>query len=74
MLYLSGVPFSQLGLPALGELPPSRYAEAVMKKTPIIAVSVASLATGLYWLIKRRDLNLAEAEIQVPKNEDRHDH
>ena len=74
MLYLSGVPFSQLDLPALGELPPSRYAEAVMKKTPIIAVSVASLATGLYWLIKRRDLNLAEAEIQVSKHEDRHDH
>ena len=28
----------------------SHYAEAVMKKTPIVAASVATLATGLYWL------------------------
>lgn len=74
MLYLSGVPFAQLGLPALGDLPAPRYAEAVMKKTPIIAVSVASLATGLYWLIKRRDMNLSKAEIQLPNDEDRHGH
>ena len=74
MLYLSGVPFAQLGLPTLGDQPAPRYAEAVMKKTPIVAVSVASLATGLYWLMKRRDLNLAKAEIQVPDQEDRHDH
>jgi hypothetical protein len=45
-----------------------------MKKTPVIAVSVASLATGLYWLMKRRDMNLAKAEIHLPKDEDRHGH
>jgi formate dehydrogenase iron-sulfur subunit len=74
MLYLSGVPFAQLGLPSLGDMPAPRYAEAVMVKTPIIAASVASLATGLYWLIKRRDMNLAKAEIQISKDEDRHGH
>lgn len=73
MLYLSAVPFSQLGLPDLSEEPISEQAEAVMKKTPIIAASVASLATGLYWLLKRRNLNLSEAPVALPP-EDQHDH
>ncbi len=44
-----------------------------MKKTPVVAASVATLATGLYWLLKRRDLNLSEAPVTLPQ-EDRHDH
>jgi formate dehydrogenase iron-sulfur subunit len=73
VLYLSGVPFSQLGLPDLGDQTISHYAEAVMKKTPVVAASVAALATGLYWLTKRRDLHLSEAQVTLPQ-EDRHDH
>jgi formate dehydrogenase iron-sulfur subunit len=73
VLYLAGVPFSQLGLPELGDQTISHSAEAVMKKTPIVAASVATLATGLYWLLKRRDLNLSEATVALPQ-EDRHDH
>lgn len=73
VLYLSGVPFSQLGLPELGEQTISHYAEAVMTKTPIVAASVATLATGLYWLLKRRDLKLNEAQVTLPP-EDRHGH
>ncbi len=72
MLYLSGVPFSQLGLPELDGQSISHYAEAVMKKTPVVAASVAALATGLYWLTKRRNLNLSEAPVTLPP-EDRHD-
>lgn len=64
MLYLSGVPFAQLGLPTLGSRPISQSAESVMKKTPVIAVTVASLATGLYWLTKRREMNLAETRVE----------
>jgi formate dehydrogenase iron-sulfur subunit len=73
VLYLSGVPFSQLGLPELGGQTISHYAEAVMTKTPIVAASVATLATGLYWLLKRRDLKLSEAQVTLPP-EDRHGH
>lgn len=73
VLYLAGVPFSQLGLPELGDQTISHYAEAVMKKTPVVAASVATLATGLYWLLKRRDLNLSEAQVALSQ-EDRHDH
>lgn len=73
VLYLAGVPFSQLGLPDLSDQTISHHAEAVMAKTPIIAASVATLATGLYWLLKRRDLNLSEAHVALSQ-EDRHDH
>lgn len=73
VLYLAGVPFGQLGLPELGGQSISHYAEAVMKKTPVVAASVAALATGLYWLTKRRDLNLSEAQVTLPQ-EDRHGH
>lgn len=73
VLYLSGVPFSQLGLPELGDQNISHYAEAVMKKTPVVAASVATLATGLYWLLKRRDLRMSEAQVTLPQ-EDHHGH
>ncbi|MFN2165310.1 MAG: 4Fe-4S dicluster domain-containing protein [Anaerolineae bacterium] len=67
VLYLSGVPFSALGLPTLGDQPIPEYAEAVMKRTPVIAVSVASLATGLYWLLKRREFQPSEARVDLPQ-------
>jgi formate dehydrogenase iron-sulfur subunit len=48
MLYLSPVPFDALGLPVLGATPIPQTAEAVMKKTPVVAGTVAALATALY--------------------------
>ncbi|RLT41589.1 MAG: 4Fe-4S dicluster domain-containing protein [Chloroflexi bacterium] len=48
VLYLSPVPFSLLGFPELGEEPNPRYAEAVMKQTPAIALTVASVVTALH--------------------------
>jgi formate dehydrogenase iron-sulfur subunit len=54
MLYLSAVPFSQLDFPELGPEPIPRYAEAVMKQTPVIALTVASVASGLSWFFQRR--------------------
>lgn len=62
MLYLSGVPFAQLGLPALGTAPVSAYTEAVMRKTPTIAITVAAGASALYWIIKRRQMNMVLAK------------
>jgi Fe-S-cluster-containing dehydrogenase component len=67
VLYLAGVPFASLGLPELGSEPIARYAEPVMKATPVVAVTVASLAVGLNWLMKRRELRMAEVEVTEHK-------
>lgn len=57
MLYLAAVPFAQLGLPTLEAEAAPEKAEVVMKNTPTVALSVAALATGLYWLTQRRTLH-----------------
>jgi formate dehydrogenase iron-sulfur subunit len=54
MLYLSDVPFAQLGFPVLGERTVSGYAENVMQLTPALAAAVATLATGLHLIFRRR--------------------
>jgi hypothetical protein len=36
-----------------------------MKATPVVAVTVASLATGLYWLTKRRAAHPTEVLVEV---------
>jgi formate dehydrogenase iron-sulfur subunit len=54
MLYLSAVPFEQLRFPQLGNGTISQAAEAVMGLTPAVALSVATLATGLHLLLRRR--------------------
>ncbi|MBW7885584.1 MAG: 4Fe-4S dicluster domain-containing protein [Caldilineaceae bacterium] len=59
ILYLSSVPFTELGFPALGTQPVPLYAEAIMQQTPLIALSVASLATMMHLLFRRRN-HLAE--------------
>jgi formate dehydrogenase iron-sulfur subunit len=61
-LYLSGVPFAALGFPTLRNEPVSAYTEAIMRQTPVIAVTVAAGASALYWIIKRRQMNQALAE------------
>jgi formate dehydrogenase iron-sulfur subunit len=53
-LYLSQVPFADLGLPTLGSDTVSRYAESVMNMTPFTAVTVAAIATGGYLWSGRR--------------------
>jgi len=58
VLYISPVPFEELGLPNLGTQPIPHYAETVMESTPVIAVSVAAVASGLHWITKRRSLNM----------------
>jgi formate dehydrogenase iron-sulfur subunit len=54
MLYLSSFPFAELGFPGLGDQAVPHYAEAVMQQTPWIALSVASLATMMHLILKRR--------------------
>jgi formate dehydrogenase iron-sulfur subunit len=54
MLYLSPAPFAELGFPTLHGEAPTEAAEGVMVKTPLVAVTVASLVTGAHFLFQRR--------------------
>ena len=66
MLYLSSVPFDRLGFPALSSDAIPHTAEAVMRRTPIIAVTVASAVSGIHWILQRRDQKLAQAQSGAP--------
>lgn len=72
MLYLSAIPFTSLGFPALGDASVSRYAETVMQMTPAVAVTVASLATGIHLLLRRRQ-RVAEFTFQHEQAKDNAD-
>lgn len=59
-LYLTSVPFSQLGLEVglrtdLGETPYGRHGEQWMNKVPAIAIVAGGLALGLYKFNQRRE-------------------
>ena len=56
MLYLSHIPFEELGLPALDSEPVTRLSEVVATYgTPSVALSVATLLGGLYYWFTRRE-------------------
>jgi formate dehydrogenase iron-sulfur subunit len=54
MMYMSAVPFAQIGFPELGDHPVAQAAEQIMQQTPTIAFGVAAVASGLYWIMRRR--------------------
>lgn len=68
MLYLSPVPFAALGFPQLAEEPAPRYAEWVMQRTPVTALTVAALATALHWFT--RQAAPAEVTLTAPADDD----
>jgi formate dehydrogenase iron-sulfur subunit len=53
VLYLAPVPFSSLGFPSLEDNAIPEHAEWVMKKTPIVAVTVAALAAAFQYMTGR---------------------
>jgi len=54
-LYLSPVPFRELGLPELGPEPVTVNAERAMGAVPPVLLGVAATMVGIYWLVKRRN-------------------
>jgi formate dehydrogenase iron-sulfur subunit len=54
-LYLSPVPFKELGFPELGSEPITVDAERAMGAVPIVLLGVAAGMAGIYWICKRRD-------------------
>jgi formate dehydrogenase iron-sulfur subunit len=68
VLYLSPLPFAALGFPALGDEGISTHAEAMMERTPLIALTVAAAASALSVLLKRRAAH-AEFSSESPEKE-----
>jgi formate dehydrogenase iron-sulfur subunit len=67
VLYISHVPFEQLGLPAnLGDKPISERAEDAMFATPIAAAGLIVGLSGFYWIVKRRR-EMAQKSAKTPK-------
>jgi formate dehydrogenase iron-sulfur subunit len=63
MLYISPIPFEELGLPTLGPAPVTELSEAVaVYGTPSVAVSVATLLGGLYYWFTRQEKKLRAEE------------
>ena len=52
-IYLSGVPFAQLGFPQLPEVSPAEASEKIMHATTLIAGAMATVLTTLYFITKR---------------------
>lgn len=71
-MYLSGVPFEELGFPTLGTEPIPRYANVAMSAVPPTVVGATALMAGLYWIINRREQNMHLA-IEQTEKEDIHD-
>jgi formate dehydrogenase iron-sulfur subunit len=64
VLYLSAIPFALIGFPQVGTVEIPRYAEAVMQQTPTIAIGMAAAASGLYWILKRRQEHMAPVAVE----------
>lgn len=73
VLYLSDVPFARLGFPMLDGRPIPSEAEAMMRRTPAVALGMATLATTLHLItrLRRRELALAESSVAAPASHGR---
>lgn len=61
-LYISPVPFEELGFPTLGPEPMAHASEIIMSATPVTLVAAVAALSGFYWLTKRRDEGMKEKE------------
>ena len=68
-MYLSPVPFEQVGLPTLGSEPVTVDAERAMGAVPPVLFGVAAAMTGVYWLVKRRARMSQERDGEKEKEE-----
>jgi formate dehydrogenase iron-sulfur subunit len=68
-LYLSPVPFEDLGFPTLGSEPVTDLAEDFARiGIPTASVVLAALSGGLWWLFRRRE-KMARAEATIESKE-----
>jgi len=55
VLYISHIPFHEMGLPEVGTKRASDVSEKIMKSTPIVAVGWGAILTGGWWIMQRRN-------------------
>jgi formate dehydrogenase iron-sulfur subunit len=68
MLYISHVPFEELGFPTLGSEPIPRYSDVAMAAVPPAIVLVSAAMAGVYWITKRREQMMSHAALrQTPR-------
>lgn len=67
-LYLSSVPFKDLGFPSLGPERISRYADIAMFGVPPTIAAVGAVMGGVYWFVKHRE-RLMNMEDETPEEE-----
>ena len=70
MLYISNVPFKDLGFPELGSEPIPCYAEVAMAAVPPAVVGVSAIMAGIYWIIRRRNKLMSQASNAATKKEE----
>ncbi len=68
-LYMSAVPFSLIGFPEVGTEQIPRYTEAVMRQTPTVAIGMAAAASGLVWVLQRRQKNMVPEPVETEEAE-----
>jgi formate dehydrogenase iron-sulfur subunit len=70
VLYLSSIPFEELGFPTLDSEPVTELSEAVATYgTPSVAFSVAGLLGGLYYWFSRHEKDAEPGEAASPRQE-----
>jgi len=69
-IYLSAVPFEQLGFPQLPDASAAEASEKIMHATPIIAGAMATVLTTLYFITKRFADRQPEAAEQTHAGEE----
>jgi len=60
VLFLSDIPFEEMGLPTLGSAPVTHASVMVVNATPVTCVTAAAVFSGINWLTKRRNEGLKE--------------
>jgi len=70
LLYISHVPFEELGLPTLGTKPIQERAEDAMFSTPWAAVGLVAALSGVAWIVGRREQMMRRKE-EAAKQRDR---
>lgn len=64
MLYISHIPFDELGFPTLGPEPIPRYADVAMAAVPPTIVVVSAAMAGVYWIAGRREKMMSQAALR----------
>jgi formate dehydrogenase iron-sulfur subunit len=61
VLYISHIPFQEMGLPQVGDKAVGHVSETIMKSTPFVAVGWAGILAGIWWVFRRRNQMMSKS-------------